>query len=86
MKPILIDDLVINNKPTSEFKLLIGNNEVKGWQIAKPLNYENQFLSTWSKIKMAYFVLIGKAIAVQYFKDLTEKQQIEYVKSKLKIK
>ena len=47
------------------------------------INYEKEYTSLLSRLKMSMKVLSGKAIAVQYFNDLTEQEQIEYVKSKI---
>lgn len=84
MKPILIDELVKNaGECHSEVKVTIDGQVLSGWQIAKPLNYDSDFLSMKERQEMADAILAGKAIAVRYFCDMTEEEQVEYVKSKL---
>ena len=87
MKPILIDDFIKQNTedPTSErTSVTIDGVTYNGYQLAKPLNYDPDYLSLKGRREMANAILKGKAIAVRYFCDLTEKEKIEYVKSKLK--
>ena len=66
----------------SETTVVVGGIEFKGWVHAKPIN------PRWwkSRISDAWQVLRGKAIAIQYFDDLTEEQKEEYVKRELKHK
>lgn len=80
---ILIDDLVDTNVK-SECKVTINGRQLKGWQVAKPLNYDRKYTSIVDRFKMAVKVLSGRAIAVQFFEDLTDKEQEMFVKQKLK--
>lgn len=81
MKPILIDELVKEPHTSCEVKRKINGIDVRGWQIAKPLNYHFNLIE---KIKLAVYILRGKAIAVQFFEDLSEKEKDKYVKKQLK--
>ena len=86
MKPILIDDFIKQNTEgsTSErTSVTIDGVTYNGYQLAKPLNYDPEFLSLKERREMANAILKGKAIAVRYFCDMTEKEQIEYVKTKI---
>jgi hypothetical protein len=86
MKPILIDDLIKDNLPQSEHTVIVKGIKMKGWQVAKPLNYELQHISLRNRIVMAFYVLIGKAIAVRYFCDMSDSEQSKYVENKIKNK
>ena len=57
MKPILIDDLIKDNSSQSEHTVIVKGVKMKGWQVAKPLNY----VSLRNRIIMAFYVLIGKS-------------------------
>ena len=81
---ILIDDLVNEDQTQEQVSVKVDGNLMEGYQIAKPLNYEPEYLSKSERKKMAKLVMDGKAIAVQYFTDLTEEQQEAYVKAKIK--
>lgn len=85
MKPILIDDLIkeSNDSTQSSHNVTVDGVTYTGYQIAKPLNYEPEYLSMRERCEMACAVLSGKAIAVRYFSDMTEEEQSEYVKAKL---
>lgn len=84
MKPILIDEFIKDaNENQTEVKVTIDGNLLTGWQIAKPLNYDPDYFSMEDRQEMATAILEGKAIAVRYFCDLTEDEQVEYVKSKI---
>ena len=84
MKPILIDDFIKDaSEVSSEVKVTIGDNILVGYQIAKPLNYDEEYFSYKDRVEMAIEVLKGKAIAVRYFVDMTEEERTEYVKAKL---
>lgn len=83
MKPILIDELIKDNNMSSSTSVTIDGKRYDGYQIAKPLNYEKQYMDPDELLHWIKLILQGKAIAVQYFKDLTEEEQIEYVKSKI---
>lgn len=80
---ILIDELIKENHPQSEVEVEIDGQLMRGWQIAKPLNYDPEYMSLAERSKMAKLIMEGKAIAVQFFSDLTEEQQVEYVKKKI---
>lgn len=80
MKPILIDELIKESHTQSEINRVINGKSVRGWQIAKPLNYHFTF---FEKIKLIFYILRGKAICVQYFEDMSEKDKDNYVKKKL---
>jgi hypothetical protein len=83
MKPILVDEFVKDsNDCQSEVNVTINGKIFTGYQIAKPLNYDPDYFSMEDRQEMANAVLEGKAIAVRYFCDLTEQEQIDYVKSK----
>lgn len=84
MKPILIDELVENNDVASQETVVVDGVQYLGYQIAKPLNYDEEYLSYKDRVGMAMEVLKGKAIAVRYFCDLTDEEKAEYIKNKLK--
>ena len=81
MKAILIDELV-KDQSTEQVSVTIEGKKLKGWQIAKPLNYEKKYTRFIDRFKSAFKVLTGKAIAVQFFTDLSEEEKIAYVKTK----
>ncbi len=83
MKAILIDELVKDQSTTEQVSVTIEGKKKEGWQIAKPLNYEKKYTSFSDRLKSAIKVLTGKAIAVQFFTDLSEEDKIAYVKTKL---
>jgi len=83
MKAILIDELVEIQSTTEQVSITIEGEKLEGWQIAKPLNYENKYTRFIDRFKSAIKVLTGKAIAVQFFTDLSEEDKIAYVKTKL---
>ena len=85
MKAILIDELVKDESTTEKVSVVIEGKKLEGWQIAKPLNYEKNYTTLKERFVMAKKVLFGKAIAVQFFTDLTEREKIAYVKTKLPI-
>lgn len=81
MKPILIDRLVKETQTESEFQVILMGQRLRGWKIAKPLNHN----FTWiQRIQLALYILKGKAIAVQYFEDLSDKDKEEHVRNNLK--
>lgn len=61
--PVLIDDLVYENKSNTVLSNINGN-----WYIAKPLN--KKFLLC--RIYHAYLIIRNKAFAVQFAKDQLE--------------
>ena len=85
MKTILIDELVKDQSTTKQVSVVIEGKKLEGWQIAKPLNYEKNYTTLKERFVMAKKVLFGKAIAAQFFTDLTEEDKIAYVKTKLSI-
>ena len=85
MKPILIDEFIKDISDTQEStSVIIEGQTFEGYQIAKPLNYDPEYLSIEERQEMANSILEGKAIAVRFFRDLTEEEQVEYVKSQIK--
>lgn len=81
MKPILIDDLVKESHAQSEINRQVMGFRVRGWKIAKPLNYDFTLVE---RIILSLYVLRGKAIVVQHFEDLTENDKDNHVKKNLK--
>ena len=60
----------------SEEYIVVNGIEYKGGVHAKPIN------PRWwkTRIRDAWQILRGRAIAIQYFNDLTEEQKENYVK------
>lgn len=86
MKPILIDDIKEEfASNTQEFTVDVDGNPMKGWQIAKPLNYDPEYLSKKDRKEMANAVLAGKAVAVCFFEDLSEEEKSKYVKHQIEM-
>ena len=83
MKAILIDELVKDDSVQESVSVVVDNNKLEGWMIAKPLNYDKEYTTLKERFVMAKKVLFGQAIAVQFFSDLTEQEKITYVKTKL---
>ena len=83
MKPILIDEVQSEFNDSQEFEVKVNDEILKGYQIAKPLNYDPDYFSMKDREEMANAILNGKAIAVCFFEDLTSEEQTEYVKRKL---
>jgi hypothetical protein len=83
MKAILIDELVKDQSKTEQVSVVIEGKKLEGWQIAKPLNYDKKYTTFKERFSMAKKVLFGKAIAVQFFTDLTEEEKIAHVKTQL---
>jgi hypothetical protein len=83
MKTILISEIVEDNHPEEHVSVVIDGAKFEGCEIAKPLNYEKEYTSFNDRLVMARKVLTGKAIAVQFYSDLTEEEKIEHVKSKI---
>ena len=86
MKTILIDELVKDQSVTEQASVVIEGKTIEGWQIAKPLNYDKKYTTLKDRFVMAKKVLLGKAIAVQFFTDLTEDEKISYVKNQINTK
>jgi hypothetical protein len=83
MKTILIDELVKDQSTTEQVSVVIEGKTIEGWQIAKPLNYDKKYTTLKDRFVMARKVLFGKAVAVQFFTDLTEDEKISYVKKQI---
>ena len=78
----LIDHVIKEDNTQTEKLVWVEGNEYRGWVVAKPLNvYLEGF---WVRLKGAILVLRGRAIAVQYFDDLTDKQKQRYVQNEKK--
>ena len=78
----LIDHVIKEDNTLTEKLVSVEGNEYRGWVVAKPLNvYLEGF---WVRLKGAILVLRGRAIAVQYFDDLTDKQKQRYVQNEKK--
>ena len=83
-KPILVDDIRKDFGDTQEeVSVVIDGAKLTGWQIAKPLNLDKEYTTQKERNKMAKLVKEGKAIAVQFFSDLTEDEKVQYVKEKM---
>ena len=81
MKPILIDEIRKDLDCTQEeCSVIVDGCTFTGWQITKPLNYNKEYTTAKERGEMAKLVKEGKAIAVQFFEDLTEDEKVEYVK------
>ena len=79
----LIDHLVREDNTQSEKLVWVDGKEYRGWVIAKPLNvYLEGF---WTRLRDAFQILKGRAIAVQYFDDLSDEQKQRFVKTEKKI-
>ena len=83
MNTILIDELVKDQSTTEQVSVVIEGKTIEGWQIAKPLNYDKKYTTLKDRFVMAKKVLFGKAVAVQFFTDLTEDEKISYVKNQI---
>lgn len=83
MKSILIDKLLEHQLVTENVSVSIDGKQFSGWQITKPLNYDKAYITFKDRLSMAKKVLLGKAIVVQFFSDLTEDEKIAFVKSKI---
>ncbi len=86
MKTILIDELVKDKSVKEQVSVVIEGKMLEGWQIAKPLNCNKEYTTLKDRFVMAKKVLLGKAIAVQFFTDLTEDEKISYVKNQINTK
>lgn len=83
MKTILIDELVKEQLVKEEVSVVIEGQNINGWVIDKPLNYDKKHTTIKDRFVMAKKVLFGKAIAVNFFTDLTKDEKISYVKTKI---
>ena len=86
MKTILIDELVKDKSVSEQVSVVIEGKMFEGWQIAKPLNCNKEYTTLKDRFVMAKKVLLGKAVAVQFFTDLTEDEKISYVKNQINTK
>jgi hypothetical protein len=76
----LIDNILKEqDKVDTQASVMIDGVEHIGWVCAKPLNYnyENGF---FTRLRNALKIIKGKAIAIQYFEDLSENEKINYVR------
>jgi len=80
MKPILIDELIKESHSQCEINRQLLGTRIRGWKITKPVNYYFIFLE---RIQLSLYVLRGKAIVVQYFEDLSEKDKDNHIKKNL---
>lgn len=80
---MLIDDIIEDDSCQEGVTVIVDGEKMNGYQIAKPLNYGSEYLPMEERWKMAQLIMAGKAIAVQYFSDLTEDEQVAYVKKKM---
>lgn len=83
MNAVLIDDIGELTDNQSEFTVEVKGQKMKGYQVAKPLNYDKEYTTKKDRKAMAKLVLEGKAIAVQFFEDLTPEEQNKYVENKV---
>jgi len=74
MKPILADEFSSHHSAQSCDKVRYEDTVYEEWHIAKPYSQRNRFAV---RLKHALLVLRGKAIAVQYFQDLSQDEKIE---------
>jgi hypothetical protein len=86
MRTILIDELVKDQSVKEQVSVVIEGKMLEGWQIAKPLNCNKEYTTLKDRFVMAKKVLFGKAIAVQFFTDLTEDEKISYAKNQINTK
>ena len=72
-----IVDTFIKTGAQSQEYVVVNGKEYVGWVHAKPIN------PRWwrTRIRDAWQILRGRAIAIQYFKDLTQEQKESYVKT-----
>jgi len=74
MKPILVDEFSSYHSTQSCEKMKYEGQLYVHWCIAKPYSQRFQFKN---RLRHAILVLRGKAIAVQYFQDLSTDEKIE---------
>ncbi len=84
MKPIVIDELLKEDHTDTETSVTINGKKMTGWQLAKPENYRKEYTPFIERLIGAWKVFQCKAIPVQYFCDLTQEEQVEFVKTQLK--
>ena len=65
-----------NSGALSQQFVVVNGVEYCGWVAARPIN------PRWwrTRIRDAWRILRGNAIAIQYFEDLNQKQKEEYIK------
>ena len=72
MKSILIEDFLARNADAPQAHMQFRDEKGEwhsGWAIAKPLNYDKEYLSEEDRKQMAQEVLDGHAIAVHFTED-----------------
>lgn len=72
MKSILVETFLSRNvgAPQTEVRFTDDNGVThSGWAIAKPLNYDSEYVPEEDRKAMAQEVLDGRAIAVHYTED-----------------
>ena len=74
MKPMLIDRVSSYHSTQSCEKLRYEGQLYEHWCIAKPYSQRFGFKT---RFRHALLVLMGKAVAVQYFKDLSDEEKLE---------
>ena len=85
MKPPLVDDFIKTaGENSTQVLVTVDGQKLTGYQIAKPVNYDSQYFTLWERLSMAFQILKAKAIAVRYFCDMSEKEQEDYVRDKIK--
>lgn len=76
----LIDDF---KHTSSEHRVEVEEGEFQGFMLAKPLNYDPEYLTDKERREMADAIMAGKAIAVRFFDDFSEEEKREYVTKKI---
>ena len=72
MKSKLIEDIVelFTEAPHEQVEFKDDNGDMhQGWAIAKPLNYDKEYVSEEDRKAMAQEVIEGRAIAVHFTED-----------------
>lgn len=72
MKSILVEDFLARNVDAPQEQVQFKDEKGEwhsGWAIAKPLNYDKEYLSEEDRKQMAQEVLDGHAIAVHFTED-----------------
>lgn len=72
MKSILVEDFLARNVDAPQTQVQFKDEKGEwhsGWAIAKPLNYDKEYLSEEDRKQMAQEVLDGHAIAVHFTED-----------------
>lgn len=72
MKSILVEDFLARNVDAPQTQVQFNDEKGElhgGWAIAKPLNYDKEYISYDDLCEMANEVLAGRAIAVHFTED-----------------